>query len=200
MRRGYVLLLHGWTGSGTDHWQSWLASELPRYGVTVDHPRFPDPAHPDLDAWLPVLRHRLGTVPSDADLVVLTHSLGGVLWLHHAANLSGRTRRAHRVLLVAPPSVNSIHPGWNGFRSVARDSRGVRLAASITRMVAGQGDPYSSQAESRALATELGVDLDVIPGGEHLNADSGFHRWPAALEWALGTRPTLLDHAPLHTT
>jgi hypothetical protein len=33
------------------------------------------------------------------------------------------------------------------------------------------------------MAAQLKVDLDVIPGGAHLNTDAGYGPWPAVLDW-----------------
>jgi hypothetical protein len=33
------------------------------------------------------------------------------------------------------------------------------------------------------MAAALQVDLDVIPGGAHLNTEAGYGPWPAALDW-----------------
>ena len=33
------------------------------------------------------------------------------------------------------------------------------------------------------MAAALKVDLDVIPGGGHLDGDAGYGAWPAVREW-----------------
>ena len=51
---GY-LILHGWQGSGPDHWQTWLADRLRADGHDVRYPALPDPDHPRLADWLRAL-------------------------------------------------------------------------------------------------------------------------------------------------
>lgn len=183
----YVLLLHGYTGSGPRHWQNWLAGELANLGGIVDVPQLTDPDQPDLDVWLAELRHHLRAAPRAAERVLLAHSAGATLWLHHAARLTGEhaelATRFDRVLLVSPLGPDFEHPDVRGFLPVPLDAAGVRRAASWTQVVVGEGDEVCSVEEAIAMAAALGVDLDVIPGGVHLNTDAGYGPWPAALEW-----------------
>lgn len=181
----HVLMLHGWTGSGPQHWQRWLAAELVKREVTVDFPDLPAADTPSCAEWLAVLRERMASVPPSDELVVVTHSLGSVLWFQHASSVGGRDRRADRVLLVAAPSPSSMPGEATGFTPVPLDARGLRRAAGVTRMVAGEDDHYCSQTEAKLAAEALGIELDVIPGGEHLNVDAGYGSWPSVLEWVL---------------
>src|SRR5437588_1892178 len=163
MAEPYVLLVHGYTGSGPRHWQSWLAGLLAHQGATVDVPWFTDPDRPDLATWLAELREHLELAAESAERVVLAHSLGATLWLHHAAGRFDRRLRVNRVLLVAPPGPSWHEPDVVGFHPGPLDPTGLRRAAGSTRMVVGSDDPGCSLAEAARMAAALGVDLDVIP-------------------------------------
>lgn len=190
MSEMHVLLVHGMTGSGPWHWQQWLAGQLREQGVQVGLPVLPDPDRPMLEKWLPVLRDRLEAVPAEAELVVAAHSCGAALWLHHAATITERSRRANRVLLVSPPARDWQHPDAQGITPYPTDASALRRAAGITRLVVGTGDPYLSMYQAHALAEDLQVEMDVILDGEHLNTDAGYGPWPAVLRWSLyGTVP-----------
>jgi uncharacterized protein len=162
------LILHGLSGSGPGHWQRWLEHRLRDAGHEVRFPDLPDPDEPDLDAWLHALeQHR---APGGGE-VVLAHSLGCVLWLHHRARGGPRAERA---LLVAPPSAASNVPEIQGFFPCPR-------SADDARFVAGDADPYRPEP-----AHDLyDGPLDLVPGGGHLNADAGYGPWPAVERWAL---------------
>jgi uncharacterized protein len=183
----YVLLLHGHTGSGPGHWQSWLAGELANLGGSVDVPQFTDPDRPDLEVWLEELRHHLSAAPSAAERIVLAHSAGAALWLHYAARLTGEHEelavRLDRVLLVSPLGPDFEHPEVPGFTPAPLDAAGVRRAASWNQVVVGEDDAACSVDEAVAMAARLQVDLDVIPGGAHLNTAAGYGAWPAVLGW-----------------
>jgi len=189
----YVLLVHGHTGAGPEHWQSWLAGELAHVGGVVDVPQFTEPDHPDLETWLAELTHHLEAAPKAAERVVLAHSCGAVLWLHHAARLAEDrgALRFDRALLVAPPGPRWHSPDVHGFTPAPLDAAGVRRAAAWTQLVVGDDDEACSVDEAVDMAAALKIDLDVIPGGAHLNTAAGYGRWPAVLDW-IGDRHTRL--------
>lgn len=193
MAEMYVLIVHGMTGSGPWHWQRWLANQLADQGVPVDFPDFPEPDRPVLDDWLAVLRERLQATPAEAELVVAAHSCGAALWLHHAATMEDHMRRASRVLLVAPPGPQWRHPDDHGINPYPIDSRALRDAAGVTRLVAGTGDPNLPIYQAHTLGDDLRIELDVIPDGEHLNTDAGYGPWPSVLRWVLYDTAPLVD-------
>jgi predicted alpha/beta hydrolase family esterase len=93
-------------GAGPDHWQRWLATQLADAGREVIFPALPNPDSPLLQEWLPALSEALDGLPADGyDLVA--HSLGAVLWLHHAAAASPAPVPA-RVALVAMPASGTL--------------------------------------------------------------------------------------------
>ncbi len=194
----YVLLLHGHTGSGPKHWQSWLAGELANLGGEVDVPQLTDPDRPDLEVWLAELRHHLQAAPPADERVVLAHSAGAALWLHHAARLTGDHAelaiRFDRVLLVSPLGPGFEHPDVHGFTPAPLDAAGVRRAASWTQLVLGDDDPACAVDVAVAMAAQLKVDLDVIPGGAHLNTDAGYGAWPAVLGWVRDRRTRMVTN------
>jgi hypothetical protein len=180
---GAFLIVHGFGGSGPGHWQTWLAGELERRGERVAYPTLPRPDAPRLDEWLVALDEQLGAL-SGQEVVVLAHSCGASLWLHHAAR---RLRRppVQRVLLVAPPGPTWRDPAVHGLAPAPVDPDGLAAAAGRTRLVFGQDDAYCSVAEARAYAAALAIPADEIAGGAHLNTAAGYGRWDAVLAWAL---------------
>jgi len=185
----YVLILHGYSGSGPGHWQSWLARTLAEHGGLVDMPHFSEPDAPDLDTWLAELRGHLEAAPKDAERVVVAHSLGCFLWLHHAVREV--TERVDRVLLVAPPAPDVPEPAIKTFQPPPLDPDALRKAARETRLVAGEGDPYCEMAVAKRMAEALRIELDVVPGAGHINIDAGYGDWPAVLKWVRSKRVPL---------
>jgi hypothetical protein len=168
-----------------------LAGEVARIGGVVDVPQFTEPDRPDLGVWLGELRHHLEAAPDGGERVVLAHSCGALLWLHHAARLADAALRFDRVLLVAPPGPRWHEPDVHGFNPVPLDAAGVRRAAARTQLVVGDNDEACSVDEAVDMAARLKIDLDVIPGGAHLNTAAGYGPWPAVLDW-IGDRTTRL--------
>lgn len=175
------LIVHGLGGSGPLHWQSWLAETLRELGERVAYPDLPDPDEPSLGAWLSVLERELADHDPNG-LVVACHSLGAVTWLHLAAGTERML--AQRVLLVAPPSAGAGVAEIAEFFPAPLDAAAVARAAASTRVVcADSGDPY--RPEGHQLFQPLGVPIDVIQDGGHLNPETGYGPWPAVGAWCL---------------
>jgi predicted alpha/beta hydrolase family esterase len=114
--------------------------------------------------------------------VVLAHSLSCLLWLRHASRAEGRI--AERVLLVAPPAVDTV-PAVVRFSDFDPDPARVRAAAGHTRIFCSDDDPYNPAGAVSTHAEPLGLPVEVIPGAGHLNVDAGYGPWPAVERWAL---------------
>ncbi|MGQ0837970.1 RBBP9/YdeN family alpha/beta hydrolase [Actinokineospora sp.] len=194
----YVLLLHGYTGAGRGHWQSWLAHELADAGAAIDVPVFSDPDCPSLDAWLGELTHHLEAAPRSGKRVVVAHALGAALWLHHAARVpADPALRVDRVLLVAPPGAAWRSPDVHGFTPAPLDAAGIRRAAGWTQLVTGENDAYLPVGEAVTMAADLKIDLDVIPAGGALDSRTGYGPWPSVLDWVRDRHTRLTAHATL---
>ena len=173
------MILHGWQGSGPGHWQTWLAGRLRANGEHVHYPDLPDADQPYLDSWLEALGGELYSLP-DGETTVVCHSLACCLWLHH---VDRGGRQAERLLLVAPPE--EIEPLTSFFPVPFPRLEGqVRLACS-------DDDPYAPAGASAVYGERLGVPIDPLPGGGHVNQDAGFGPWPEAEAWCLGQRDSV---------
>lgn len=176
-----TVIVPGWQDSGEGHWQTWLEDELRAAGRETRRPGFADFERPDPTDWLPALRRSLDDLPPDG-FDVVAHSLGAVLWLHHVAD-PGDSPRPARVALVAPPSPSTSIPEIAGFFPPPLDVDAVRRAADGTVLIAGDDDPYLPEGVGTAYALPLKIATTVVPGGGHLNVESGYGEWPAMLAW-----------------
>jgi uncharacterized protein len=178
------LILHGYAGSGPEHWQSRLAERLRASGETVAYPDLPDPYEPRLPAWREALAEQLQALPGEP--TVLAHSLACILWLHHCRKPVTAGARAARVLLVAPPSLAAAPEQIRSFFPVPLDPAGVTAAASTTRLVCATDDPYCPEGAAVLYGRPLGIAVDVLDGAGHINPETGFGPWPAAEAWCYG--------------
>jgi uncharacterized protein len=178
------LILHGYLGSGPDHWQSRLAGSLRARGERVSYPQLPDPEQPQPAAWRSALAAELQA--QHGELTVIAHSLACILWLHHCAVAVTAGARPARVLLVAPPSLAGAPPALAPFFPVPLERGRVAAAAAETRLVCAPDDPYCPEDAAIVYGEPLALEVDVLPGGGHLNVESGYGRWPAVEEWCYG--------------
>ena len=68
-------------------------------------------------------------------------------------------------------------------------TRSARLAGSL--ICYGSDDPYVPLARSQQLAEHLHAPLQVIPGGGHLNDETGFTAFPQMRDAILAARERL---------
>jgi uncharacterized protein len=178
------LILHGYEGSGPEHWQSWLAGRLRAAGDRVAYPELPDPHTPALPAWRAALGRELRAL--HGELTVIAHSLACILWLHHCDVPVVGDARAARVLLVAPPSIAGAVRPIQPFFPVPLERDRVAAAAAETRLVCAPDDPYCPEDAAVLYGEPLGIPVDVLEGGGHVNVEAGFGPWPAAEAWCYG--------------
>jgi uncharacterized protein len=186
------LFLHGIAARGLDHpehWQSWIAARLREQGHWVSFPRLPSGEDLTPAAWAASLDHELTLLASEpGERVVLCQSTGSVLWLRHAPRVRAE-QRVDRVLLVAPPCGPAGDPRLEGFFPVDADPAALAAAAGSTLLVCSDDDPWCPEGADVVYGAPLGLDIEVIPGAEHIDDESGYGPWPHLEAWCLGLRP-----------
>ncbi len=177
------LLLHGVEHhKPPGHWLYQLAEQLRDDGERVAYPQLPDADEPRVERWLEALAGELAALDS-GERVVVCHSLGCLLWLHHCARATPG-EQVDRVLLVAPPSPSILWPAVESFRPPALSAQALAAAARAgVRLVCSDQDPYCPEGARALFATPLELDFDLIPGGGHLSEADGYGPWPSMTAW-----------------
>jgi predicted alpha/beta hydrolase family esterase len=194
MREATVLIVPGLRGHVPQHWQTLLASRLPRVRTVEPMGR------EDLDC-----ARRVAAIEREANaikgpLLLVAHS-GGVIMVVHWAK---QTQRAvHGALLATPPDFERAMPAEyptidelraGGWLPVPRD----RLPFS-TIVAASRNDPLGRFERAAELARDWGSKLVDLGRVGHLNPASGYGDWTGADSLiaelieapALGHNPTL---------
>jgi predicted alpha/beta hydrolase family esterase len=110
------------------------------------------------------------------------HSLSCLLWLHHV-NDGGA--QADRLLLVAPPSESAGLAEIQEFFPAP-----LPALAGGARLVGSSDDPYCPEGAGTLYGGPLGIPTDILPGGGHVNPETGYGPWPAVEAWCVeGDRP-----------
>jgi len=169
-----VLLLHGWGGSNSPHWQSWLAGEIAKVYGCVNFLEFSDFENPKLNVWKSQLEEALENFKPD---IVICHSLANTLWFDLCN--SKELKEIETLYLVAPPSMNCKVSEIQEFFPQTPPKK---LFANEVLLIGSTNDPYMSTTELQKLQKELGVELKVLENAGHINSDSGFGEWPWILK------------------
>ena len=167
MKPHNVLILPGWEGSGTKHWQSLWEQ---RYGYRrVEQHDWMKPLRGD---WVARLEDVL--LSCDEPAVLVAHSLGCILtaaWAAHSQN----THRVKAALLVAPgdverPEIREQLPSWSPIELRALPFPAVLLAS--------RDDLYCAFERARLFAYAWNAQFMDYGACGHINADSGLASWP----------------------
>jgi predicted alpha/beta hydrolase family esterase len=178
------LILHGWGGSGPEHWQSWLANRLDAKGESVRFPSLPEPDAPRLEPWLKILRAERAAFEPDAFQTVVCHSLAVLLWLHYANDPA--LRPVDLLLLVAPPGPSASAPEIESFYPVPIDPAALARSSKFSRLICTDADPYCPERADLIYGKPLGMEtIKLPPEAAHINTDSGYGPWPQMEEWIL---------------
>jgi len=174
-----VVVLHGAYGDPDTNWFPWLHSALEAQELEVIRPRLPTPQRQSLTAWLDAYDRAVGLLPP-APAVLVGHSLGAAF----ALRLIERATEPVTGLFLAAGFVGALGlPDYDpinaSFFAAPLDWASIRARKGrACRCWAGDDDPYVPRARSREIADRLGVELEIIPGGGHLNAETGFTAFP----------------------
>jgi predicted alpha/beta hydrolase family esterase len=193
-REATVLIVPGLRDHVPQHWQTLLASRLPRVRTVEPMGR------EDLDCARKVAAIEREATRIKGPLILVAHSGGVIMTVHWAK----QTQRAvHGALLAAPPDFERAMPAEyptidqlraGGWLPVPRD----RLAFS-TIVAASRNDPLGRFERVAELARDWGSKLVDLGKVGHLNPASGFGDWVGAdsLIAELMDAPALGHNPPL---
>ena len=174
-----VIVLHGAHGGPETNWFPWLHAALNAEGIEVLRPRFPTPQGQSLAAWLETYDAAVRPLPP-APTILVGHSLGAALALRlverAAEPCAGLFLAAGFVGALGLPEYDTIN---ESFFAGLFDWAGIReRKGSACRCWAGDDDPYVPLSRSQDVADRLKAPLEIVPGGGHLNSETGFDTFP----------------------
>ena len=170
-----VLIVPGLRDHVPEHWQTLLASQLPRVRTVVPMGR----GQLDCKARVDAIEREAASI--EGPVVLVAHSGGVIATIHWAC----RTQRAVRGALLATPA-DFERPLPDGYPSMAAlgDNGWLpvpRVALQFRSIVAAsRNDPLASYQRVGAFAQAWGSRLEDLGEVGHLNPASGFGDWPQA--------------------
>ena len=180
-----VLILAGWGGSDFPHWQSWLAGELAKNYGKVSFLEFSNFEFPNKNTWKHELIKEIDSFRPD---IVICHSIANILWFHICNELYALHGDAidsiEKLYMVVPPSLKCDIEELSSFYPCDIPKN---LYAKESLLITSTDDPYMTQDEAKELQETLHVEMKVLQNAGHINADSGYGKWPWILEQLINT-------------
>lgn len=173
-----TLFVPGFHGSGPDHWQTWMESQLPntRRITAIDW------ESPVLDIWAEAIQWEIKRSPDPVWLVA--HSFGCLATIAASVALEDHIAGA---LLVAPADPDRFTPlGARESEPVTTTTLAARLPKQElgfpSLLVASSDDPWMPSSKLASWQAAWNSHCVCIGQAGHINVESGFGPWPAGLE------------------
>jgi uncharacterized protein len=179
-KRAMVVIVHGSYGSPSENWFPWMKQEVERSGHSAVVPSLPTPTGQSPASWDKAFSEQVG--PLNPGMVLVGHSLGPAFIL----SLLERSQVAVRGTVLVSAFLGKL--GLDAFDTVNEpfvcrdfDWDAIRRNAGTIRMYSSDNDPYVPLQRGLDIAARLGVQMQVVKGGGHINAEAGFLTFPQLL-------------------
>ena len=171
------LIVPGLRDHVQEHWQTFLAKELPK-SHTVP------PLEQDklsCQARVDAIEQALASI--EGPVIIVAHSAGTMMVAHWAQSA---TRLIQGALLVAPADLETPMPAAYPARQVLQDNGWMPIPRKPlpfpSIVAASSNDPLAALERSRGFAKDWGSRLVELGAVGHLNPASGYGHWPKAKE------------------
>jgi predicted alpha/beta hydrolase family esterase len=177
----HFLIVHGAGNNPEGNWFPWLRTELQKHGNVVS-PYLPTPEGQNLTAWLAVADDASKNL-SPHNTILIGHSSGALLVLRMAEKTQQPFKAVYAVCPFAKDLNNPVFDPLNeSFIRPAFDWNAVKQGTKKITCYAGDDDPYVPLAYSQEVADAVKAEFIVLKNTGHINAESGYHRFPELLE------------------
>lgn len=151
----FVIFLHGRNGFGTNVWFRTAVPFAESLGARVIAPSFPDASDPSYSSWATALTHTIASVPSDAPLYFVTHSMGGYLLLRYLSECSDTalTSRVYGAVLVGCPATK--RPSYLRFYDADIDWCSLRRISARLTFLHSRDDTIVTSEHPTLISSEL---------------------------------------------
>jgi len=189
MRRHAIhyLILPGWQGSPSEHWQSHWQRNLPDASRVEQR----DWLAPQRAEWVATLEQHIAAAPGR--LILVAHSLGCITLAHWAAQAApALLAKIQGALLVAPADVE--RPGCpEALQNFAPIPTALLPFPSL--LVGSDNDPAASPVRALQLARHWGAEPVLLAGAGHINVKSGHCRWEQGFAYLYRLQSLIEQHA-----
>ena len=177
-----VFLVHGWSGSPTNHWFPWLKKELKNKGFYVEAPPMPNPDSPDIKTWVSQLESVVKK--ADKNTYFIGHSIGCQTIMRYIETLN---KPIGGVVFVAG-FFRLLHLATNEEKEIAKPWLETplnfkKLKQNIPKTVAifSDSDPDVDLGDKELFEKYLNAKTVVEHIKGHFTEDEGVTQLPSAL-------------------
>jgi len=167
------LIIHGTGGSPEGNWFPWLKLKLESQGSKVFCPQFPTPENHSFETWLSKFKEIKSELKGPT--ILIGHSLGCAF----AFRLIELNLIQVKSCILVCPFISRLNLEYYdelnaSFVDTEFNWDEIKQNCEYFYGFAGSNDPYVSLETSMCVAIKLGIELEIIENGGHLNSEFGF--------------------------
>ena len=179
-----VFIVHGWGGSPTSDFLSWLHKELEDKGFEVHVPAMPDTENPKIETWVPFLTQSVGNV--DKNTFFVGHSIGCQTILRFLETLPENKKVGgavfvagfFKLMYLEDNESEEIAKQWESSINLKK----VKSHLSKSIAIFSDNDPYVSLENKNKFESELGSKIIIEHNMAHFHEGAGITQLPIALK------------------
>jgi len=175
------VIIHGSFGNQYENWFPWLFKKLSESNNSVLMPQFPTPKNQSYDRWERILMSYIDLI--NEKTVFIAHSLGPSFVLDFVIK---NKKKIGGFIAVAPfyslINIQEFDDVNESFFINNLDIEKFTEYCPNRQCIFSDNDPYVPQKLSESFAKNIVAEKNIIPGGKHLNAESGFEEFPQLLK------------------
>jgi len=186
MKRAFII--HGWEGYPKEGWFPWLKKELTAKGFKVSVPAMPNPAEPEIEAWVGHLTKLVGK--ADSETFFVGHSIGCQTVLRYLERLDAGVKVGGVVLVAGWVHLMPAALEEEGADEIAKpwietplDWKKIKSHCGRFTAIFSDDDPFVPLEDSKTFRDKLGAKIVVLEGLQHINGEAGVEKLPAVLEF-----------------
>lgn len=174
-----AFIIHGSNGSKNVHWYPWLKEKLEGRGLKVFLPQFPIKKNQTLQNWLNKLQSLKENLKGS---ILIGHNLGVPFILNVLNQWDVKAKAAFLVSGFFGHLEAKGEPNLDDFAERNFDWEKIKQNCDNFYVIHSDDDPYIPLERAEQLARNLGIEVILVRGGEHFQAQSGFKTFDLLLE------------------
>lgn len=176
-----AFIIHGTGGSPEGNWFQSVGKILQDHGYTVIIPRFPTPQGQSLESWTEKFQEYKKYI--NTQTIFIAHSSGPAFVLSILENIETSVQACYFasgfLWLIDNPDFDTLN---QTITHREFDWEKTRKNCPYFYMCHGSNDPYVPLESAQKMSEKLGIEIDIIPNGWHLNQESGYKSFEHLLE------------------
>ncbi len=171
-----AFIIHGTWWNPDENWFPWMKTQLEERGYEVQVPRLPTPEGQSLENWTEAFEPFLDHI--DKETIFIAHSSGPAFVLSILEGLDFPVKACY----FAAGFLGLINiPDFDVLNKTITDRdfdwKKVQKNCKSFYMCHGSDDPYVPLENALMMSRNLGLSIDMIEGGGHLNSESGYREF-----------------------